>query len=232
MNAVVRIPITFPSEYDDITPLGGNLGQGILPDRIARVAPGLLHLWQNFYGACYGVKELVCDRVKQPSDAGMWNEPLLTRIGMWCRKFFHELKEDIVNLRYQAIHGLLLIGSGTCGTVGSLHEIGVINLGNGYPVCNAIETGFSFASCLMGMHYYVKLYWEAGDLPQNPTDEQIAISQRRKTSAIMGLLSCISYLISTVISVLTGAALMAFILNCLGSLTSSLKTLYDFFYSV
>jgi hypothetical protein len=212
------------------TPSFENIAEKYVSPDLIKIAPGIFNLSINLYNTYRGVKEIVSERVRLITKQNVSKQPLTSRVASYCTKFFTEIKESIVTCKYYATHGLLYLGSGITGSIAALHELGAVHLGKAFNAVKVAESSLFIFASLIGLEHYIDAY-EAAKAPLNATKEELETVHRTKTSAILGIMTCISYIISCSVALLTGAALLAFILSCLGSLTEGLKTLYDFFYS-
>jgi hypothetical protein len=211
------------------SPTFDNIAEKYVSPTLIKMAPGIFNLSINLYNTYRGTKEIIIGRVQSITKQDISKKPLASRVTSYCTKFFTEIKESIAQCKFYAIHGLFYLGSGISGSVAALHELGAIHIGKAFSALKLAESSLFIFASLLGLEHYINIY-EGAKAPLNATKEQLDAVHRTKASAVLGIITCISYIISCSVALLTGAALLAFLLSCLGSLTEGLKTLYDFFY--
>lgn len=200
-----------------------------IPSRYLQYAPGIQGVYNSIRSTYWSFNEVFADRARLPPEKRRIRS-LISRIKNYCQRFFYEMKVAIQAGAYHIVHGTLSLGASVCGMMSSLHDVGAIDLGRKLRVCNVLQTCFSLPATIMALDHYVGEYRKASQLPPNPTEKDRDISFNKKFAAVLGLIGAVSSLIGFAISFLSGAALLAFILGCMGSFTGTLQSIYDFFF--
>lgn len=224
------ISLLSPNFQEVRAPVFDNFADKYVPESMMKAAPGLIYLIQSIYNVFRGVNEIISRRVRHLTKRETAPQTIPGRIKAYCLKFFEEFKTSFTQLRYHAAHGFLYATTGIFGSFIALHDLEKINLGKGLSIIKGFEIVSSIFAGIIGLDYFIQAYDDASKLPPDATKAEIDAAQRIKTSAIFGLVECIGLIIAGAIAIFTGTAIIAFIIGCIGSLSSCFKTLHDFFY--
>lgn len=154
---------------------------------------------------------------------------LSTRIKTVFEKIIAHLRAFLFSVTYNIIHGSLFLASGLCAVTSSLHDLGAYSLGKAADVLNTVENWTYLVGSVLGLCYFTERYREADELPPNATPEQIESARRKKTSAVMGIIGCVGWIVNIALTFIGGLATVAFVIGLLATFTGFIKILYDFF---
>lgn len=192
-------------------------------NKVLTIAGGSFRLFSSIITITGGIRGLAAKNETRSESH------LIGRVKSAWLVFFEKVKDAILVTYYHTIHGALYLASGLCAAVASLHDLKVFDLGPAVGIINKVELGTFLAASLMGLYSNVKDYQNAKVLPANPTADQIEASKRKKTSAILGIISCVSYILNVALLFMGQLAAVAFVIGILGTLTGFIKMLYDYY---
>lgn len=191
-------------------------------------AAGVFRLGTGSFTVFSSIKELVGKPAIAPVDADKV-KPLDMRVKNVFQRCVEQLRTFIISMKYHLMHGALFLGSGLCAVTGALHDLRLFNLGPALGILSSAESWTYLAGAVLGVGHFTEQYRLASILPENPTPEQLESSRRKKTSAVIGMIGCLAWVVNTAFILIGGLATVAFVIGLLATLTGFLKMLYDYF---
>lgn len=119
--------------------------------------------------------------------------------------------------------------SGTLKTCAFFDQLQLLGLGK--PLFTFGGLGFFLLGCFFSLERNIKIFQEAEKMEKDAwcvTEQNIA--QRIKFSAILGMISDLSYIVSTLLSLFSFGMAIYIILGSFALFSISLKNIYDFFF--
>lgn len=193
--------------------------------KVLRFAKEYFFIGQNIFMIFFGVKELIFDRAQQLTS------PLEgTKIQLTVRRFFlaKEIQEGR-SLTNAQMHGIYYSSAGLCGGVASLQTYGWCNLKSAFPVLSGLSDAFFGCANWNNLLYHIRCYQEANLLTGKGKEEALA-AKRIKTSAVLGIISNVNYLISISSFLFGPISWLPIVFGGVAMLTGCIKILYDFFF--
>jgi len=180
---------------------------------------------QNMFMILFGLKELIFDRA-QP-----WTKPLAgTKVQQAVRAFFRRIEgSEGRSLTNAQMHGIYYSSAGLCGGAASLQTYGLCDLKKGFPALSGLSDAFFGCANWNNLLYHVRCYQEANLLMGRGKEEEIA-AKRIKTSAVLGIISNVNYLISISSFLFGPLNWLPIVFGGVAMLTGCIKIIYDFFF--
>lgn len=196
--------------------------------RVARAAvPFLRASWSLFF-AGFGLLELR-SRVSLPHfDSGLSWKERIDKVYQWAHEKIFSFSA-IKSNAYSILHGLCFLGSGICEFLRVPHELGLALPAAGPGVVLAGAILFVIANILALFHNIGRLQY-AADLMTAQEEELTEQARAIQISAILGILSNLSYLVATISAIFAGPFAVALIFGCIGAVLGGFKILYDYLY--
>lgn len=192
--------------------------------KIVDLAFKYFNILQWSFLSLYGVKEILFDRVKelsQPSNKISQRDVFINRI-------YSQNDHVLGPIRYNQAHGSLYLMSGVAGSFSASHRLGWIKLGNfDVPLEIVGNCLFCFAS-FIALIQNIKLYQAASKVSQYAPAYEKEGAEMIKKSAIIGIISSLSYILAAGLLIMGVQATLALLLGCLAVFTGCIKILYDF----
>ncbi len=161
-----------------------------------------------------GVKELYFDIVANKSDP---TTPLNS-----CHKV--ELPSEY----YLKVHGLTLLVSGILSGITCLQNVFSSDFrGFCTAIGKAANGSFIYAS-LLALEENIRIYKYAENHNYSDIEEALKHSNRLRFSAMLGIFSSLSYIISTALTLIGLAATVALVIGIIATFSGALKVIYDF----
>jgi hypothetical protein len=180
---------------------------------------------QNLGLGLYGAKELVFDRMKPFEEiSDPTAKQKINKLQIFIYNFLHKREFEKIPFGFHPMHGALYLSSGVCG-LASCIEFGASK------AFAFAGNGLFFMSNIITLDYNITLYEEADsiDLRNAPKYVHEAV-KRLKTSAIMGMIGSLGYILAS-ISAISGIYLaLTICLTGIAITTACIKILYDYFY--
>lgn len=215
--------ISFSASPPDILPIDPPGIFATFCNKVATLSPGWFRLIQGIALSAYGLKEILFDGPKSRLGAPPGDNSLLSRIKSACYDYFMRKKQEISSGQFHILHGALFVGTGIAGSLAALHQLDKINLAWTFPIFEGLEIGLFLWGSALALVHNVREYQKAATLVAS--SEKV---ENLKLSAVIGMISSLSYILWVASYLLGGAALMPLFL-CLGLATGCLKILFDYF---
>lgn len=187
-------------------------------------AAGIFRLTTSLFTVYSSITEVATKPVQEVQENSLTN-----RIKTVFQRIIEHLRAFLFSVKYNIIHGSLFLASGVCAVTASLHDLGAYSLGKAVDVVNTVENWTYLVGSVLGLCYFTERYRQATELPPNATPEQIEIARRKKTSAVMGIIGCVTWIVNIALTFIGGLATLAFVIGILATLTGFVKILYDYF---
>lgn len=183
--------------------------------------------WSFLY--LYGTKEILFDNVYKKESRGIL-PTYKDRLNQAINKVFVKNDNVIGNIKFNMAHGTLYTASGVIGFVPALQRLGYLDIGAGLivPLEALGNVVFGFAS-LVALIQNIKLYKAASKMAKSDSLPEQEAAQMIKKSAVMGIISSLSYILTAITLIFSASTAIAFLFGIIAVITGCLKILYDFF---
>lgn len=187
----------------------------------------------------YAAKEILIDYHNLSNRPRSNNEPAFNLHRVEFRKDIfvpkvarHHFKsiQDIKAAHFLG-QGILYGASGVLSLAASLDRLNYLALGAALPIFHYGGWGLFLFACLFSLERHIRIYQEAKNMEGASTGEiNEKLAKRIKLSAILGMISDISYIFITAFSIFSAGFAFYIIFGCFAIFSIALKNIYDFFF--
>lgn len=209
-----------------------------LVKRVYDLAAHYFQILQSIGLISYAAKEILIDYL--PLSKGMRvsnkRDPILHRVGFREDIFVRQISDK----HFKNIHdikashflgqGILYGSAGILSLGASLHGLHYIALGAALPFFHYGGLSLFLFGCLFSLERHIRIYQEANLMEDASVGESHELAKRIKISAILGMVSDISYIVLTAFSLFGGGFAPYIVFACLAIFSIALKNIYDFFF--
>jgi len=203
-----------------------------LTKRVIEFSIRAFPILQGITYAGYGLKLFFWDGLRNKFKLCLEkNKNFLKKIALTLQWFYSRIKcLQTQTSHFSMLAGVSYAGAGVCGVITGACQLGLIGASKIVNAASAATRGFFIFSDLLSLEYYINLFCLASEILSMGSADSAQTAKQLKISAIMGIVSCFSYLFAAAIVLLGGPAGVALAICCIAGSTNCVRILYDFFF--